>query len=209
MKALLYCTKNKPYLYGNPFILKTEFDHYCLEEQKNAIFGEHNLLNGKIAVECDFEVEGIKLNEYDDYNFSHYSGMYFETETLQEEELCKQSGLTADELDEYLGLYKNKEIHGCAIHIKNLHIFDEPRELAYSTCDNDAYYYSEKYDKKRKCKVGYAITTAPKNMCYVFDKNGNKYVFISIYPDQLCKALNGECTIIVKKTVLKGMLEND
>ena len=88
---------------------------------------------------------------------------------------------------------------GYAIHIKNLHIFDKPREL------------NEYADNK-----GYNIKKAPQNMMYackyshtswndIFDY----YILISIRPEWVCKILNGEKTIEVRKKVLKEMLEND
>lgn len=211
MKALLYCTKGKPYL------VKKEINYIDTKrkEVKYLIGNKYaydNWINGEIVAECDYEVEEIKLNEYDDYNFSHYSFMYFETETLQEEELCKQSCLTADELDEYLDLYKYKKVYGYAIHIKNLHVFDKPRKLkefkqkgeyqcSKSKCP---YFDTEKCHYAGECLYEKIITKAPQNMMYVFDGDEKK-VLISIHPEHLCKILNGEKTIEVRKTILKYM----
>lgn len=229
MKMLLYCTKAKPilseveYCYGDEN--KTKYE--CIPDTKKGNeyleqmgFGE--FLNGKIVVECDFEVEEIIYRETTEKN--NYS---FGTNSLSPDELLANTGLTTFELCQCIGTNENwiKGKYGYAIHIKNLHKFEKPKELAYSTCDNDAHYYSEKYDKKRKCKVGYAITKAPQNMMYAtqylgepmyvenhyigLDDYFEDYVLISIRPEGLCKILNGECTIIVRKRVLKGMLEND
>lgn len=221
MKLLLYCTKNKPYLYGNPFILKTEFDHYCLEKQKDdEFFGEHNLLNGKIVAECDFEVEEIKNNLTN--NNSH---LELSTDKLTEEELFEKSCLSRYEMFNYLqnNFTKKCEPNGYAIHIKNLHIFDEPKDFSeYSknvehckcdecleNCKKYCKYYYAKNNITQTINTGcikYALLyKAPQNMMYVYDGDEKK-VLISIHPEWLCKILNGEKTIEVRKKVLKEML---
>ena len=55
------------------------------------------------------------------------------------------------------------------------------------------------------------IDKAPQNMCFVLRLNQNEeyydnYVLISIRPEWLCKILNGEKTVEVRKQVLKVML---
>ncbi len=50
------------------------------------------------------------------------------------------------------------------------------------------------------------LKEAPQNMCRVFDTKDN-YVLISIRPQWLCKILNGEKSIEVRRKVLKGMCE--
>jgi hypothetical protein len=49
-------------------------------------------------------------------------------------------------------------------------------------------------------------------MCRVYGKNGAPYILISIKPEHLCKILNGEKTIEVRKKILnslKEMLQDD
>ena len=200
MKALLYCTKGKPYLYKNITVVGENIFTFA-----PFIPNESDIINGKIIAECDFEVEEIedKVSYFDSwFNDGHH------TQTLSNKELVEGTCLTYLDLCKYLGSGEPNEKVGYAIHIKNLEIFDESRELAYSTTDNDSYYYTEKYDKKFKTIRCGALIQAPKNMMYVYDRDGNKCILISIRPEQLCKKLNGECTIIVKKKVLKGMVEN-
>ena len=96
------------------------------------------------------------------------------------EELLKKSCLTASEIFNYI---KNSNT-AYEIHIKNLNIYKSPRELSSYTC-----------------------VKAPQNMQYVYtcyDKN--EYALISIQPQWICKILNGEKTIVVRKKVLRGML---
>lgn len=202
MKLLLYCTKGKPYLLREDL----SEDLIFIGTNKDELVG--NSLNGKIIAECDYGMEEIYLEEYDDYNDYIYSKTYYETKTLQEDDLCKQSCLTADELDDYL-----KSENGYAIHIKNLRIFDKPKELNefykfVGIDDKDIYNYK-------------SIEKAPQNMMNAVEHLGEpmyvenhyiglddyfeNYVLISIRPEWLCKILNGEKTIEVRKKVLKEM----
>ena len=206
MKLLLYCTKAKPYLVDER---KIRYHNFVLGDNSVLKSNEKDLvLNGKIVGECDYEVE-----EFDFMSFLLYENdvKKYNTEVRKLNEICKKSCLSATEMVFYLdtkalGTKNPNGMIGKAIHIKNLHIFDEPRELAHSTTDNDSYYYTEKYDKKFKTIRCGALIQAPKNMMYVYDRDGNKCILISIRPEHLIKKLNGECTIIVKKNVLKEML---
>ena len=107
--------------------------------------------------------------------------------------LERESCLSREELYDYC--------NGYAIHIKNLHIFNEPKEL------------SEYFTKEKKMNtlegynwVGESIDIAPQNMMYAYDNGGNKYILISIKPEWLRKILNKEKTIEIRKKVLKEMI---
>ena len=182
MKLLLYCTKAKPYLtMTTDFVSFKHFD--CYNEDLGC-------LNGKIVGECDFEVERIIYRETDKNNYS------FGTETLTPDELLDKSCLTTLELCKYIGSNPNwtKGDYGYAIHIKNLHIFDKPRELSeYSKLTGD---YFQPLDK------------APQNMmrCDNLKNIFETYIVISIRPDWLYQILNGKKTIEVRKKVLRRML---
>lgn len=174
MKLLLYCTKGKPYL---------------LDLKKDIFEAISIMLNGKIIGECDYEVEEIKLDECND----------FKTDTLQEKELCERSGLDVVHLNFYLDLWayqEKKEVYGYAIHIKNLHVFDEPKELS------DYYHNASKLEKapQNMMRVQELIKSSYKGAYLIKD-----YVLISVRPEWLCKILNGEKTIEVRKKVLKEM----
>lgn len=186
MKLLLYCTKAKPYLFESI----NEKGKYMLENDE--WFKE---LNGKIVAECDFEVEEHKETTNDWLCMSLREKIVFGN-------LCEKANI--DELECYK-YADGKPLY--AIHIKNLHIFDKPREL------------SEYYSREKKMNTfdwyrlkGYecvceSIDKAPQNMMYAQDENQNKqYILISIQPQWLCKILNGEKTIEVRKKVLKEML---
>ncbi len=176
MKLLLYCTKSKPYLYKNTTVVG-----------ENIFTNESDIINGKIVGECDFEVEEIN-SFYDDYE-----GGEIYTPSLNQKELLDESCLNIFEINEYL-IYG----FGYAIHINNLHIFDKPRELSYY-CQLDKKVLKEsEYETKE-------ISNAPQNMMYCEDGLETK-IIISIHPEWLCKILNGEKTIEIRKKVLKEML---
>ena len=191
MKLLLYCTKAKPYLY------KTEDTTYPAYPKgyhtdkdlkvKLSNINELAYLNGKIVAECDFEVEEITYELYGDLDWQH--DYLPTTNTMGICNLENASCLDRDEIENYLG-GKN----GYAIHIKNLHIFDEPRELDF---------YSSNFDYFKK------VEKAPQNMMKVWEDQESPRVLISIRPEWLCKILNREKTIEVRKKVLKEMLNNE
>ena len=192
-KLLLYCTKK---LIKNKYhLLRTKNGKY---EYDKVILDSDTILNGKIVAECDFEVEEIYScpNYYD-------NEMFYLTNNCSYFNLLNESCLNETQLEDYL---KGKD--GYAIHLKNLIIYDTPRELS-------DYYHSE--------SPFLPITKAPQNMMYcngVIKTNfklGDKvfknvayqienYVLASVKPQWLCKILNGQKTIEIRKKVLKEML---
>lgn len=178
MKLLLYCTKAKPMLRKlDKYFLGKHTDNYYWKKGQTVPYN----VNGKIVAECDFEVEYLRI--VDDDPLGAY---WYETKTLSENEVLEKSCLIGDELFDYLG----EDNEGYAIHIKNLHIFDEPKELSEYGMDFPIS----------------PIVKAPQNMMYA-NGIGERYILISIKPQWLCKILNGEKTIEVRKKVLKEMLE--
>ncbi len=190
MKLLLYCTKSKPRLFFDK--LKQIFS---LGKIKS-----NNDLNGKVVAECDFEVE--KITTFKEYTSYEEYDIGYQTGKIDCERLLQETCLNNQQLDDYL-LGEN----GYAIYIKNLTIFDKPKELSdyYSQGQVDWIEETELYRLKN------GITTAPQNMCYAYKYSYSKaklekYILISIQPQWICKILNGEKTIEVRKKVLKEML---
>lgn len=191
MKAVLYVKKEKPKLYitDKGFVL-TDFE-------LGDYFNNKVLLSGKIVAECDFEVEEIFEDNLEDARDGYVEHFYtlksYDDFDEGENVLLKESCLQKHELSNYLG-FEN----GYAIHIKNLHIFDKPKELSeyyrYCPCSSNPLQ---------------PIKVAPQNMMYAYYfKNcgeNPEYTLISIHPQWLCKILNGEKTIEVRKKVLKGV----
>lgn len=233
VKVLLYCTKKQPYLVKDDFPLENEpiyFTHY--KEPGSCGLP----LNGKIVAECEVETEEIDyyfhyeppvdigvgvLPEFEEEGyvrrrFENYEGDF---------ELFEKSCLSFDQLDKYL-----KKKVGYALHISNLKIFDKPFsicEFNLKTIDrsketpqnpkdhslsNTVMYVKVKNNKsKARFKVLKPINKAPQNMCSVFKMDSRNYekeyyILISIRPEWLCKILNGDKTIEVRKKVLKEML---
>lgn len=180
MKLLLYCTKAKPNIVkglNNEFYISNAFKEEGIDDYK---------INGKIVAECDFDVEEI-YNFFDeiDGDFGYW------TKNLSEEDLSKRSCITKNDILDYIN-----NLIGYAIHIKNLHIFDEPKYL-------DELWAFDKQGLPTK------IEKAPQNMmkCHLIKPiEIEEYILISIHPEWLCKILNGEKTIEVRKRVLKEML---
>lgn len=89
--------------------------------------------------------------------------------------------LKFEQIEQYLC---TNDYKGYTLHISNLKIFDKPKLL-----------------------FEYNTRNAPQNMQNAY-KDNHFYVLISIRPEWLCKILNGEKTIEVRKRVLKGMIDN-
>ena len=188
-KLLLYCTKSKKQL--------VKWEKYMYGENRKS--DKFNSLNGKIVGECDYEVSEVELK------YAAYFGPLYITKRenpfkyFSHTDLLKASCMQDNEILMYL-----RNNNGYAIHIKNLRIFDEPKELneVYSIHNVGGMLLTDKLKK------------APQNMQRISLKeweygtyNPNDIaILMSIYPEWLCKILNGEKTIIIKKKVLKGML---
>lgn len=194
IKGLLYCCKAKPllsmveYLYGDEF--KTKYE--CISNTKAGNkyleqMGLGEILNGKIVAECDFDVEEHKETTNDWLCMSLREKIVFDN-------LCKKANI--DELECYK--YANgKPLY--ALHISNLKIFDKPRELY------DCLIHPKIEPRYYGCEH---LSKTPQNMMYV-ELDDIKYTLISIQPQELCRILNGEQTIVVRKKVLNCMKGNE
>lgn len=193
MKALLYCVKSKPYLsremIDKPFI-EVEF---CLNARQD--INHNRVLNGKIVAEVEIDkVETIS----NFYSFVDNSRFYF-TKTLNCKELLEKAQLNLKDMQDYLF-----EDVGYALHLTNLKVFDEPKELFEYDVKPKAFKTIEGYSITN---ITYSCTNAPQNMCNVYDNQENHCVLISIQPQHLCKILNGEKTIEVRRKVLNCLKE--
>lgn len=197
MKLLLYCTKSKPYLMNlnTKYFVSSDREslRYIDKQDMKSI-----ALNGKIVGECEFEIEEIECRISVGINGIHDE---YTTKSLGENEL-----LYASKIDEITFINYLKGKNGYAIHIKNLHIFDNPRELScYSTYIKETVNTWWFYLSHKKAKQ---LEKAPQNMMYCYGNNtGEKYILISIRPEWLCKILTGEKTVEVRRKVLKEMIE--
>jgi len=234
IKLLLYCTQSNKRLFFDTLSLKYM---YGIDGKKD----KFNALNGKILGTCDFEVEKIEykhIHERDKFGILHNESWYeYRGINIGNEEDCdlpNKSCLSAEEIFDYL---INKD--GYAIHIKNLYIFDKPKELSdffqpilpnpkhikFANWIANYYWALGDYttkNPKMTCKElvetfnkSISIKKAPQNMmhCWGVREGGGMMedrfymnILISIRPEHLCKILNHEKTVEVRKTVLKDML---
>lgn len=206
-RVLFYCTQGKPYLcrnYDNKFRLSNKPLSY--------------ILNGKIVAECEVETEELKCacvpyRNKNNLGYEHYidngvyqvnwsskdsinnnldgDGVVFERNDkyidtmLKNDDLSKMC-LSPQQLYDYVGL-GNKFY---ALHIKNLRLADKPRILRDCFIDDNIH--------------------APQNMMRIESFWSNeKGILISIRPEWLCKILNGEKTIEVRRKVLKEMISDE
>ena len=207
-KLLLYCTKgksslnlwraigikedvHKAILSISEYQEDTELDDFMNVEfvkkypkyaGERIIFRPTNL-NGKIVAECECEVEEISCKIGSPFPYLEF-----------EHELPKTC-LTEEELENYLN-YKV----GYALHLTNIKAFEKPLDL--KECKTYKKFYNSKNTYNIVEKV---LTNAPQNAMWVWYK-GQKYCLISIRPEWLCKILNGEKTIEVRRKILKGMM---
>jgi predicted transcriptional regulator len=183
IKLLLYCTKSKYRLFYDYIDNKYR---YGLDGKKD----KFNAFNGKIVAECEFEVEKVWRTTKD--SFGNAFKPKYDTWGIGQNQLLEESCLTYEELEKYLN-----ENNGYAIHIKNLNIFDKPRELNECWANTNAWIFSNE-----------KLYVAPQNMRYCGNWNLKKAILISIRPEWLCKILNHEKTIEVRRKVLKEMINN-
>lgn len=175
IKCLIYCTKAYPYLTRG---IKGNVYPSCAIS--NGIQEWH--LNGKVVAQ--FECE--KIERFD----VPYPAYFWEVKDKLEH-ITNNSCMSLMNLHHYL---KNES--GYAIHISNLEIFKEPKELT-------------EYCKRLPSGDFQVLGKAPQNMMNVCEIKYyiEDYILISIKPEWVEKILNGEKTIEVRKKILKKMEE--
>lgn len=153
----VYCTKDEELFYS----INTQ-KWYATKNRKNV----KRLSNGvvKFKFRC-YKVEEIKLYKPHNFILCYEYG----TPTMNEDILLEKSCLTVSDLDDYLnrvnGLYQSDSATGYAIHINDLEIFDEPKELS----EFMTRHYPQFAGMVRN-KTHYELkplTKAPQNFCYV------------------------------------------
>ena len=241
MKLLLRCPKTKPYLVKGSIkpmhTLDTNNPYNFNWKLVDKGFSDDRL-NGKIIAECDFEVDKIEykhIKERDKFGILHNESWY-EYKGLNVShyncDLASRSGFDDSHslfnyLFEYLIDKEGYPQDGYAIHIKNLHIFDTPKELSdYRTfftdkdrltnfvnaknCDFVSIRLSEYISEVRGTKT---LEKVSRNMQKIVNyKGNNKYeytILMTLDPNKLCRILNGEQTTIICNKVSKEMLWRD
>lgn len=185
MKVLLYCSNIEPYLLCEPGIDKNKPCRLLRKDIDKTIYNcaKEQAVNGKIVAECDFEIDRISNNNvYKDYLLEHNSELW-------ENDILTKSCFTYNELDNYL------KGNGYAIHIKDIKIFDKPRELS-------DYEYTRIVKGEPTLRA--VLFEAPRGMKKII-AGGTDAILLPIRPEELYRILNNEQTIIIKKRVLKEM----
>ena len=189
LRVLLYCTKAKG---KNYYLRKLPNGRYCLSRDK----GES--LNGKIVAVHDYELEEVRVMTQ--FTLEKSWHVYL-TPNLEPDELKERSCLTSSMLDKYKPNY--------AIHIENLYKFIKPKELK-DLYIKGSYHNAEQMFTDEIQINGewfHPMKTAPQNMCYVYGRDGVKYVLISVHPEWLCLILNELKDVELRRKVLKEMKE--
>ena len=218
MKALLCCEKKKPMLRIAKEEMKNQNRARCYSKEETNYFTQYieeemYEANGKIVAECDFEVEEMKdyFNSHSVEQFNKETQLYF-PEFIRYITGSKEKFFLNRELDKYS---KEKGNIGYAIYIKNLKIFDYPKETGrYSTrtrkvvsdiiCDSCTAFGFD----CRKCPDGYDYQNVGyiRRMMKVYGRGGSSdYIAIPVTPEEMCRIANGEQTIIIRRNVLKEM----
>ena len=177
-KLLLYCTKRKPYL------IKGSAKPMHSNDATNPFNFYWHCWDKK------------------SYTFGGFNGKIVVECECDTEKLLE---LATESAHKKMGYY--------ALHLSDVKVLEEPLELEdckhlkKPNCDSCPYQYEVDcdYHKEVDCENEIPVTEAPQNMLWVWYKC-QKYCLISIGPEQLCKILNGELDVIVRKKVLKEML---
>ncbi|HRF69945.1 MAG TPA: hypothetical protein PKV66_00780 [Candidatus Pelethenecus sp.] len=225
VKLLFYCTKAKPYLYG--CYAESDGDigtiggfgydtSYCPTEDEDSKDRTVNL-NGYVVAEAECEV----VEDLSKYEYAFKDNHFYD--------VLKNACLTTRDLEKYCPVKRGEYKRIYAIHLKNVKPFEEPKKLSE--------YYHWRTERKairslqftypsqnsRTAKNYIRITSAPQNMCYAdeiivyptyvetnftgYEEYYENRVLISIRPEWLCKILNGEKTIEVRKSILNALKE--
>lgn len=202
LRALLICKNKKPYLTRNDLLNENGgfSKHWQLGRKldRKHLYGDMPILNGKILIECDFEVKEIGVYEHKRYD--EFGNWYFQRGhkhnneydiAVDFESLLNNSCLNAFELNDYLGGYD-----GYAIHVNNLNIFDKPK------CLDELWVF----DKQGLPNKLYNIPTCMKKVEMISFLNTTNYILIPVSSEEMCRIANGEQSVIVRKRVLKEMI---
>lgn len=161
----LYCTKSKTleYCYDSA----DNFGEYVVHNGKLWDDYDEARLNGRVVAKfwCDkVEEIGYKPRELfsNDYYYLGNTAPIIDLRFAVGDTLCNNSCLTQDEIHSYL-----KGKNGFAIHISQLEIFDDPKELW-------EFYRQTKHETTTVNEGGWYIeplTKAPQNYCWVEENN--------------------------------------
>ena len=152
-KVYMYCTYGRPLLMRSFFDGKSLFKFSGISNKNAKVIYDEELWNGKVVGEfvCDeiLPVEVLDTGAVRNYHYYH----------------LEQTNLSIDDIAKYIG--KNKV--GYALHISDLKIYDEPKELSEfrKNCDCFVDCLSCKRGKIGDLSCKGNITRPPQSWCYV------------------------------------------
>lgn len=218
--AYLYCPK------GAPFLRKFDNNKYTWSYKNKPLEGLSDPLNGKVLVECEFEVQEVASEKID--VGVGYEPLFY-TETL--DDLSKTTNMTSYDIRDCLGCEPNGEIVGYAIHFKNIKVLDAPRELEEFELNNSCCFLKEtgrtwkdypilecslhnycryKDDISSGCDKNIFPVKRVRNIVKVFDTQEINWGYIfAVDGTSLSNIMNGAQTTIIKKDVLKDLIPID
>lgn len=177
MKCYIYCTKAKPYLWK----------YHCISDDYNGNSFETSYSKEDHDSTDDGEIlNGQIVASFDLNNVKEISQNFayqvangkLDLQTHYDEKILKMSNLTNAELDSYS---KFQDVF--AWYIENLEILDKPLELSH-----------------------FSLSKAPQSWCYA-NVEDEECILISIKPEWVCKILNREKTIEVRKNAPKELIK--
>lgn len=187
MRAYIYCTKAKPYLFkyffngdeGAGWNYETS---YCKEE---FIDDSPTLLNGKVV--ASFELNNVEEIACETLHNGISEVPIYYTDSVDDLDNSKNNACVFNQdLIDYFGIKKGGKVVGFAWHIDDLKILDKPMDIR-----------------------DFGLTRAPQSWCYAYDSQGNRCIIISIQAVWVEKILNGEKTIEIRKTYPKEVGLNE
>ena len=177
MKALLYCENSKPYLVDRP----NKSVPYKLMLDLRHFKKDFPVVYKALKDSCFLNGAIVAECDYEVeklYWQEREVGYHtYYTDNLYTDNVEEMSCMSAKKLYSYLG-----ENDGYAIHIKNVEQLDELQRLSKTP---------------RSIHIVHFLNDKEERMY--------KYLLIPVKSEELCRLLNGEQTVIIRKKVLKGM----
>ena len=179
-RVILGCKDIKPYLalveypYGDGEKQEYWATPYIKEIEQ---LGISDILNGKILIQCDVEVEKIYAGNIDN-QFDITSEEY--------------KNIISNDIKERLQPQVFGGLIGYAIYLKNIDILEKPRDV--SECDQHK-------------RPALQLKHLPRNMCECYNYYGWWNILITLTPQEMCNVLNGKQTIIVRKEIMEDRLK--
>lgn len=189
MKALLYCTKRKPYLYGNGDNIEFKREYYLSKRDLCRPYVDDISLNGTVCFECEIE-KAEEIRRITDLSLN----WIWKTNTQDELHLLKRSCLNHKEMADYSPRH--------ALYLKNVKAIKPFPITALARRDPTGLNIAE--------GLASGMFRAPQNMCWAWrwnDKGWERVLVLSLRPKHLCNIANGLKDIETRRQVVNEIKE--